>query len=245
MLRTTLIALVLVGLAALPARMTAGPREDALAVIEKAIKAHGGEKGLLKLQDCTRKGEGVMVVGKEEQPFTDTLAITLPDRLKHAVDLEQRAKVVTVLSGEQGWTLAGGTVTMMSKELRDEIGEEIYVWSLATLVPLTRGAYDLAPLPESKVDGRAALGVRVRTKGKPEAKLYFDKETQLLIKITRPAKFAGAVIEKEYLFRAFREFDGVKLPTQAVETVAGRKFSELKRTTYDLRKPDDSQFNRP
>ncbi len=246
MLRTTL---VLAGLLALlpasPARLTAGPREDALAVIEKAIKAHGGEKGLLKVQSCTRKGEGVMLGGNKEQPFNDVLAITLPDRLRHVVDFDQKARIVTVLNGDQGWTLSGGQVTMMSKEFRDEITEEVYVWSLTTLVPLTQGAYNLALLPETRVDDRPAVGVRVRAKGRPEVRLYFDKESQLLIKIARPARFAGAVIEKEYLFRTFREFDGVKLPTQAVETIAGRKFSELKRATYDLSKPDDSQFQRP
>jgi hypothetical protein len=241
MLRSTL---VLSALLASPAFVIAGPREDALELIEKAIRAHGGETGLLKLQNSTRKGEGVMVVANQEQPFTDVLSISLPDRMRHAVEIDRRAKVITVVNGEQGWTQAG-SVTTMSKDLREEVNEELYVWALASLVPILKGTYDLAPLPEIKVDDRPALGVRVRSKGRPEAQLYFDKDTQLLVKIARQARLAGAVVEKEYLFRAFREFDGVRLPTRSVESIGGRKFSELKSASYDLRKPDDSQFNRP
>ncbi len=246
MLRTTLVlAGVLAGLLVPAVQGVAGPREDALELIGKAIKAHGGEAAMLKLQHCTRKGEGIMMVVNTEQPFTDLLVISLPDRMKHAVEIDRRSKVVTVINGEQGWTQSGGSVITMNKELRDEINEELYVWALATLVPLTKGAYDLAPLAEIKVDDRPAVGVRVRSKGRPESQLYFDKDSRLLVRITRQVRLAGAVVEKEYLFRAFREFDGVRLPTRAIESLGARKFSELKSATYDLRPPDESQFNRP
>ena len=80
MLRTTLVlAGVLVGLAGPASWLRAGPREEALALIEKVIKAHGGDTGMIKLQNCTRNGEGVMFVTGREQPFTDSLCISLPD----------------------------------------------------------------------------------------------------------------------------------------------------------------------
>ncbi len=246
MLRTTLVlAGVLAGLSVDPSLLWAGPREEALALIDKAIKAHGGAAGMTKLQNCTRTGEGVMFVSGQEQPFTDSLTLSLPDRLKHTVDIDRRAKVVNVLNGDQGWTLTGGTVNAMPMELRQEFLEELYIWSLASLVPLTKGGYNLAPVDEIKVNDRPALGVRVVTKGRPEARLYFDRDNQLLVKVVRQARLAGVPVEKEYVFRAYRDFDGVRLPTRSVETLGGQKFSELKSATYTLKKPADSQFNRP
>ena len=150
-----------------------------------------------------------------------------------------------MINGEQGWGQAAGAVSELGKEVRDEIREEMYVWYLTTLVPLKKEGVELSLLPETKVDGKPVVGVRVAGMGKPSVRLYFDKDSGLLLKIARTARAAGLLVEKEYLYAGYKSFDGARLCTQYVEKVNGRKNNELKTATYELRKPDDSLFARP
>jgi hypothetical protein len=99
-------------------------------------------------------------------------------------------------------------------------------------------------VPEIKVDNKLALGVSVTAKNRPDVKLYFDKESHLLVKIEREAVQGGQKLNKEYLFGEHKEVEGVKLPTKLVEIVNGKKLAELK-AEYKLKKPDDAVFNKP
>src|SRR6202011_4293737 len=103
-----------------------------------------------------------------------------------------------------------------------------------------------APLPEAKVNGQPAAGVKVASKGHADAKLYFDAATHLLVKIERTTREAGLSLDKEYLFGDHKDFDGVKLPTRLTETLEGKKASELTSASYKFpSKPDDAAFSKP
>ena len=84
------------------------------------------------------------------------------------------------------------------------------------------------------------------SKGHVEVRLYFDKASGLLVKIERLSKEAGVSLNKEYIYSAHKDFDGVKLPTKEVDLINGRKFSELTSMTYKLQtKIDDATFAKP
>ena len=53
----------------------AGDREDALAIIEQAVKAHGGDDALAKAAPAVRNGEGVMYQAGKEVKFTDEMTL--------------------------------------------------------------------------------------------------------------------------------------------------------------------------
>src|SRR5262249_25113206 len=128
----------------------------------------------------------------------------------------------------------------------EELREEAYVQWLATLVPLKKDPFELAPVPEIKVDGKPAGGVKVSSKGHGDVKLYFDKASGLLVKIERPAREAGLQVDKEYVYSDHKTFDGVKLPTRSVELLNGKKFTQLSSAAYKfLDKPDASAFDKP
>ena len=122
----------------------------------------------------------------------------------------------------------------------------MHVQWLMTLTPLKKGEFTLSLLPEIKVNGEPAAGVKAVSKGKPDVKLYFDKKSNLLVKIERRATEAGQNIDKEYFYSGYKEFDGVKLPTKETLLINGRKFSELAGISYKLQKKiDDAVFARP
>src|SRR5437763_15660135 len=98
-----------------------------------------------------------------------------------------------------------------------ELREEAYVSYATTLVPLTKEGYTLSTLAKTKVDGEAAVGIKVVRKGYPDLRLYFLERNGLLVRVEREATLVGLKIAKEYRYSTFKSFDGVKLPTRETE----------------------------
>jgi hypothetical protein len=233
-------------LALLPsAFLAAGERDEALALIQRAIRAHGGAAALERAQALVRQGSGVVSANGQDVAFTDVVSYQLPDKARQAVQIEQRGEIVTVINGAKAWQRSGGAAMELGREFADEVRDELYVWWLATLTPLSRDEFTLTLAPAVEVAGRPAAGVKVQSKGHREVRLYFDKDNGLLTRISTRARFGGSLVNKDYLYGAFKEFNGVKLPTQWTELVNDQKQTELKSASYELRKPDDKVFNKP
>src|SRR5262249_19531577 len=146
-------------------------------------------------------------------PMKDEHVMQLPDRYRMEWELEamnQKVLLLMVINGDKGWRLAGGAVQEIGKEEMTDAREELYVIWLSTLLPVKDKEFDLAPLPAIKVNGQDAVGVKVAKKGHPDVKLYFDKSTNLLVKVERRAREAGFVVNKEDVFSEHKSFDGIK-----------------------------------
>jgi hypothetical protein len=238
------LALVLVPVA------RAADRDAALAVINKAIKAHGGEDALAKTRLATRTSQGRMTIAKDELPFTDSITVGLPDRFKHSLDGgkgDNKFKLALVLNGNTGWQSTGGMVTELSHVRLAELREEAYRLWIMTLVPLKKETgFSLETLPDIKVNGDAAAGIKVSMRGHGDTKMYFSKKTGLLVKVERKISQRGLKVDKEYLLSDYKEFDGVKLPTKLVEMTNNRKSMEVSVKSYKFPKQiDDSEFGKP
>jgi hypothetical protein len=223
----------------------AADRAAALAVVERAVKAQGGAEGLARAAVAVRAGKGILALGAEV-PFTSEETLNLPTQLRVKLDVS-KMQMVRVLNGDKGWQQsAGGQTLELTRERLGEVQEEAYVWWLVTLVPLLKDGFDLDVLPEIKVDGRPAAGVKVSARGRPDAALYFDKDSGRLVKIRRRARETGVEVEKEYVYSDYKDVDGVKVPGKEVVTINNRKFSEVQYAEYRfLRRPDESAFTRP
>ncbi len=231
------LGLVVAVVLALTGGVRAGDRETALALIDQAIKAQGGEVGLTKAQTLVRMATGTFFLGGETG-FTSETTFGLPGRAKMVVKLDKGGQIIQVLNGDRGWSSAGGMVNEMPREGIDELREEVYVEWLTTLVPLKKEGFTLTPV--------AALGVKVSSKGHNDAILYFDKDSGLLVKFERQSREAGILAKKEYVLGGFKEFDGVKLPTKRTELLNGKKIAEVTSASYKfLSKADDAMFGRP
>src|SRR5690348_16809199 len=125
----------IVGLA-LPAALQAGERDEALAVIKKAITAHGGADALDKAQMRSRTGEGIVMLGGKTRLATEEI-VHLPDRCRLVVNPE-RNRVLLVLNGNKGWMQAGGAIQDLPRAPLKEKQEELYVWWLMSLTPLRK-----------------------------------------------------------------------------------------------------------
>jgi hypothetical protein len=224
-------------------------RADALAVIEQAIQAHGGADRLARAQTMTRQAKGVIFVVNKPQRFTTKLLVAYPNRLRDQIVIEAdtaKINLTRVLNRDKGWDSSGGMTMDMSKEQVDELQQELYVLWLSTLVPLKDANFDLAFLGDSKIDQRSVTGVKVSGVGRSPLKLYFDRETHLLTHIQRSQKIANLDVTKEYRFGEFKDFDGVKFPTQQVELLQGRKSTELVIQSVEIPASiDETTFAKP
>jgi hypothetical protein len=239
------LGIVLATAMIVPASLEAADRDQALAVIEHAIKAHGGAEALNRAQTRSRSGQGVLTLSGDV-PFTTEETVRLPDCCRMVLETG-RSRVVLVLNGDKGWTLPpGGAAQAMSKDQFADRREEIYVWWLMTLTPLRKDGFELTPLPDAKVNGQEAAVIKVSSKGHSDVSLFFDKKNALLIKIARRAKEAGVPLDKEYHYSDHRDFDGARLPGKEIITLNGKKLSEVKFAGYKMvPRLDDSTFDKP
>ena len=221
------------------------------AVIEKAIKATGGENKLAKIKAVKGKFKGTGEFGGVTTAVTGEITTQLPRQMKLEIQVEVQGQSVTllfVLNGDKAWLQAAGeTMELKGAEL-DDLKEELHAEHVETLVPLLKDkAYKLHALGEVKVGGQPAVGVRVESKGHKDINLYFDKKTGLLAKAERRAVVdAGKEVTEETFCNGYKDVGGVKVPMKAVIHHDGKKFLEMEFTEYRcLDKIDNSEFARP
>ena len=248
----SLLALVLVTGCVLASwtESVAADAEAAKAIIDAAIQAHGGQDALAKTALMMRQAKGVMTFSGQEVPFTDELVLQLPQRWRwtlEAGNAGQKTRLLFVINGDKGWQAAGGMVLELSKQKLEELHAEAYVLWLSTLLPLSKDAgFSLAVLPDADVEGRPAACIRIEHKGRPELRLYFDKQSLLLVQIARRAKLADLSVEKDCIYSAHRRFEGIQLPTKYAELANGKKLVEVSDLSYQfLRSVDERTFARP
>lgn len=236
---------LLLGLVFLPA--ASGNEKEARALVDKAIKAHGGASRLQKALQCTRTDTGHQVILSREVPFVSQVTRSLPDRVRLQIELDKKITTTLVLDGNRGWQSEAGApaVALPAPRLR-EMREEAYVWWLTTLVPLTTSGVTLSSLDPIKIDGEPALGIKVTRRGYADTKMYFLQRNGLLAKIERRVNEGGRDVDKEYIYSSYKEFDGLTLPTKEIVKVNKDKYTEF--TISNYRFPDKlgaAAFARP
>ena len=210
--------------------------DEARTIVEKAVQTHGGEK-LLKAQAVHLK-EKVTIEGKKLILMFETW-VKFPDRIKTTTQFDVAGVNTTtaiVYDGKKCWTQVNNeTSEAEAKVLKMQI-IHLHTQRVVSLTFLKDKGYELSPLGEIKLDGRAALGVRVQLKDRPDINLYFDKATNLLAKMERrPVDVSsGQEITEERYFKDYKEAKGVKYPTRIVIHRDGKQFSESEVAEYQV-----------
>lgn len=228
----------------------------ARALIDEAIRAHGGEEALAQGPVVTVKTEGIFH-GYERTPvffFTCETTTHGPDQVRAVLDGEldkQKFRVANVLDGKQGWILLAGENKRETQACTPaqlfEMRESGYISWVTRLVPLRGGEFTLALAGEEKLGDRPTVGVRVSSQGHRDVILFFDKETRLLIKTqTRATAGTGREGKVETLLRLHKTIQGVQRPTMWVDYHDGRPL--ISHWVLDYRsteKPESGTFAKP
>ena len=251
-MRKVLCAACVAGLllpAARPVR--ADDKADAEAVLEKGIKALGGEARLSKFKAATWKARGTLRLGNQDVEYTGDWAVQAPRQYKAAITGKANGmefKRVRVLDGDKGWIKMDDNESQeMSALALAETQRELYVQMMTTLLPLRDKAFTLAPLGAGKVGDTAAQGLKVTTQDGREFRLLFDKDSGLLLAVESQVKNAqGDDVKQEVVYSDYKDVDGLKRPMKLTVKRNGKTLIEQETTEYKpLEKLDDKEFAKP
>jgi hypothetical protein len=220
--------------------------------IEKAIQAQGGAENLAKIKVSKEKTKGVIYIGGMEFSFKTETSQQLPNQSKVVVALDvggMQLAIIEVINGDKGWTSINGQTKDADEKEFALMKESIHSSYVNTLLPLLNDkGFELKSLGETKVDGKVAVGVKVSFKGRHDNKLYFDKDSGLLVKVSRPGQdpVAKAAVTQDEFYSDYKVVDGVKLPHRVVVHHDGKKFMEADFLEFTFVKSFDAKmFARP
>jgi hypothetical protein len=244
MYATMLLAVVL-------APVFAQSDDGARALIERAIKAHGGGEALAKHPAGQSKTRGTVFLPMGEASFTQEASYHLPGRIKEVMEIESggnKLSIISVYNGDKSWMKVRDKFQELDDKMLAELREAAHVAQLCRLTGLLDKANVLTMLDEIKVNNRPALGVKVATKGYRDLKLYFDRGSGYLVKAERQAFDIAAkrLTNEERFFSDWKDVEGIKTPMKIVVLRDGKKFMEADASEVKaFDKLPDNFFDKP
>jgi hypothetical protein len=224
-------------------------RDQALAIVNRAIKAEGGADNLAKLNVYERTATGKELSANSTVDFTTKLTVSLPESFHDSIELQAmggKGTVIQVLNGDKAWRSINGKTDALGKDETQELRSELYLRRICTLLPLKGADFQLKVLTDIKVDGKLAHVIQVDSKGHTPVKLYFDRGTGRLVGSEHRLRQGTLTVVREYRFSRYKVFDGVKLPSVQIGYTNGSKAEELHITRYRfLEKADSKLFEKP
>jgi outer membrane lipoprotein-sorting protein len=229
----------------------ASAQDDAKALLDKAVKAHGGPDKLnkIKAQQSKAKGSVETPIGKVE--FAQESSFQYPDKFKevsHANVNGMQIDVTTVYNGKEGWMNVMGQSMPLEGNILEAIKDSIDTIALARLAFTGSKDYEASPLGEAKVNDRPSVGVKISRKGHKDVNLYFDKETGLLSKLEHRVKdpMSGQDLDEERIVTEYQDVDGMKVAKKATINREGKKYMDVEVTDLKfLDKLPDGEFEKP
>jgi hypothetical protein len=222
------------------------PRE----IVQRAIKAHGGEDKLGRITCDKVKVQGVLHIGNDDVPFTAETFVQLPGQFKNTVNLtvnDSKIVLVQILNGEKAFVTKDGQPQKITDAMDREMRETIHLERAVRLVPLlTDKGFELTALDETKVNDQPVNAVKVAMKGHKDLRLYFDKQTNLLVKTEHmhddPKE--GKEVKQEEYYGTFKDLGGgFTRPTRVTAYRDGKKImdAQLLEVKY-LEKIPEAEF---
>src|SRR5262249_52962199 len=134
------------------AALLAGPAGDASAraVVDRAIKAHGGQAALTRAATSRRTEKGTLRVADRDVPLVRRIVQALPAGMRVEIVLGERIRSLVVLDGETAWQADGGPAAPLSARRARELRDETHAEWVSTLVPLLGTGFNLEALPDEK-----------------------------------------------------------------------------------------------
>ncbi len=226
---------------------TPGDRDEALAVIDRAIKAGGGGEKIGKFRAVSFKATAKLADdGVDEVNYMGVFQDAEHVRVVIGANFQD----IVVVNGGKAWMKIHGKkqATQLSAEEGGELAKFFHAVAMPDLLGvLKQKPYTLTAPTEEKINDKPAVGLRVTHEKHEEVLLFFEKKTGLPIKTTVSIN-SGTDAKRtyEFFFRDYREFQGVKHFTTIEMHFDGKKqgeyhISELKL----LEKVEAGTFDRP
>ena len=207
-------------------------------LLDKYVQAAGGEAAIDKVHSRVMKG--TIDFGGMSLP----IEIYAKDPLKRISFTHMtEGDNVTAFDGREGW------LGMSGHPLREMHGSDLD--GAAIDADLHLAAHLKQMFSESRTEGTEKIGdrdayvVAAQRDGKPPIRLYFDKESGLLVRLVRFGETALGWLPTQIDYADYRDVDGVKVPFRwTLARPSGRftiQVNELKQNVP----VDDGKFAKP
>jgi hypothetical protein len=242
------LATIFVTVAAIPAR---ADDKDPIAVIDKAIKATGGEEKLKKIDAMTWKTKATILINGDSNPFSAQSTSRGLDHYRTEFEAEfggNSFKGVVVVNGKKGWRKFGDQTMEMEEDGLANEKRMVYLQVIPTkLVVLKDKGYKLEAVDEKKVGDKPAAGIKVTGPDGKDFTIYFDKETGLPVRtVAKVYFFDGQEFTQETTISDYKEFDGIKKATKSESKKDGEDYIKAEISDFKvLDKVDARTFSEP
>jgi hypothetical protein len=225
--------------------------KDTKAIIDKAIKALGGEEKLGKVSAMSWKSKGTVTINGEDNEFNTQSTLQGLDHYRSEFSGQfggNEVKGVTVLNGDKGWRKFGDNDMEMDADGLSNEKRNIYLSAIPTLVVQLNGkGFKVESAPEEKVGDKPAVGLKVTGPDGKDFTMYFDKESGLPVRtVAQVIGFGGEEFKQDTTFSDYKDFDGIKKATKLSAKRDGEKFVDFEVTEFKiLEKVDPETFSQP
>jgi hypothetical protein len=202
--------------------------QAAKAVLDKGIKALGGEERLSKVKAFTLNGKGTIVLEGNDIPFSFQITAKGIEQYRSNYEGEaggEKFSGATVVDGGKGWRKIGDEIQKLEGESLENEKRNAYLDVAPILLTLLKGKgfkLDLA------AEEKATTGIRATGPDGKDFTVRFDKESGL------PISLSGKVVDAEgqeftqrTTFEEYREFDGIKVATKSSIKKDGEHYIEV------------------
>jgi hypothetical protein len=235
-----LIGIVTISLfVAAPATAARADDKDPKAILDKAIKAVGGEEKLGKAGAISWKTKGTINFGGNENEIKTSVVAKGLDHWRQESEGEfngETRKFVFVLAGNKGWRKFGDDPMELDEDALANQKRTTYLQVIpVTLVALKGKDFKLEAAGEENVDGKPAAGIKVTGPDQKDFTIFFDKESGLPVKlVARVVGFQGNEHTQETTFKDYKDFDGIKKATKVEGKRDGEDFNKSEVTEFKV-----------
>jgi hypothetical protein len=225
--------------------------KDATAILNKAMKALGGEAKLSKIEAATWKAKGKIRFGENENEFSSQATVQGLDHYRSEFEGEfngNKFKGVTVLNGDKGWRKFGDMAMDMDQDALANEKRSVYLQVIPVLLAPVKGkGFKVEAAGEEKVGGQPAVGLKVTGPDGKDFTLYFDKESGLPVKeVAKVVGFQGDEFTQETSYGDYKDFGGIKKATKLEVMRNGETFLKQEVTEFkSVDKVDPEAFTEP
>jgi hypothetical protein len=224
---------------------------QATAVVDKAIKAIGGEEKLTKASASSMKAKGTISFGGNDSQFTIQSTVQGLDQYQSKFEGEfggNKVQAIAVISGDKGWRKFGDFKQEMDKDATANEKRTVYLQVVPrTLLPLKGKEFKVESGGESKVGDKPVAILKVTGPDGKDFTLAFDKESGLPVQtVAKVLGFQGEEFTQETNFSDYKDLGGIKVATKIESKRDGETFIKQEITEFTvLEKVDPKTFAEP
>ena len=226
--------------------------QEVKAILDKAIKALGGEEKLKKAEAYSEKHKGTLTFGGNDSEFTTERTVQGVDRVRAEFESEfngNKFKFLMVLDGDKAWGRFGDATMPLDETGLAREKQNLYLAAApVTLLPLKGKGFQLEAAGEEKIADKPALVIKGTGPDGKEFSLAFDKDSGLPVRLVakKVLGFQGDEFTLEVSFADYKEFGGLKRATRTQQKRDGETFLKQELTEFKpLEKVDAKTFAEP